>query len=345
MSKAARPGRDIDFTKIGQPGSKPANVTPAAPTRPYTGLGLMSAAVAGAKELEKQVEAQKEQIEQLEHERGAQPLDPKTIQQSRWSNRHETSFACPEFWSLKAEIEDAGGNVQPIKVRPLPSDRLMNGFKYELVFGHRRHRACLELGLPVLAIVQEVDDRGLWVEMERENRGRKDLSAWEQGMMYLRALESGLFPSQAALARAIGRAAQDVSEATRIASLPTEVVAAFRSPNDIQFRWAKPLADAAKADPMGIIRRAKQLASDGLMEAAPAKVFAALVAQAPAPEGIRPSDALPPKRLDLGRGRHVDVRAKGGRVTLELDAAMIGPDGWATLEKALQKIAEGANRG
>lgn len=274
-------------------------------------------------------------------EPGAQRLDPKLIRPSRWSNRHETSFACQEFWSLKAEIEDAGGNVQPIKIRPLPSDRLIpdvDGARYEVVFGHRRHRACLELGMPVLAVVQDVDDRSLWVEMERENRGRKDLSAWEQGMMYLRALESGLFPSQAALAKAIGRAAQDVSEATRIASLPTEVVAAFRSPNDIQFRWAKPLADAVKADPMGIIRRAKQMASDGLMEAAPAKVFAALVAQVPAPKDIRPSDALPPKRLDLGRGRHVEVHAKGDRVTLELDAALLPPGGWEALEKALRKI-------
>lgn len=340
MSKAARPGRDIDFTKIGQ--SKPAGAAPALPARPYTGLGLMSVAVAGAKELEKQVEAQREQIEQLERERGAQPLDPTTIQQSRWSNRHETSFACPEFWSLKTEIEDAGGNVQPIKVRPLPSDRLMDGYRYEIVFGHRRHRACLELGLPVLAVVQEVDDRGLWVEMERENRSRKDLSAWEQGMMYLRALESGLFSSQAALAKTIGRAAQDVSEAVRIANLPTEVVAAFRSPNDIQFRWAKPLADAVKADPMGIIRRAKQLASDGLMEHQPAKVFAALTAQQPAPSSIRRSDAHTPAKLDLGRGRSADVRIEGTRTIIEFDTELIDElAGWVTLERALRKVASG----
>jgi hypothetical protein len=45
--------------------------------------------------------------------------------------------------------------------------------------------------------------------------------------------------------------------------------------------------------------------------------------------------------LDLGRGRHVDVRTKGGRVTLELDAALLPPGAWEVLEKALRKITGG----
>ena len=41
---------------------------------------------------------------------------------SRWANRHESSFATADFIRFKADIEHAGGNVQPIVVRPLGTD-------------------------------------------------------------------------------------------------------------------------------------------------------------------------------------------------------------------------------
>lgn len=41
-----------------------------------------------------------------------------------------------------------------------------------------RHRACLDLGLPVLVVVEDASDASLFEQMERENRGRKNLSAW-----------------------------------------------------------------------------------------------------------------------------------------------------------------------
>ena len=89
---------------------------------------------------------------------------------------------------------------------------------YEIVYGHRRHRACLDLGLPVLAVVEEVGEQQLFEQMERENRARADLSAWEQGMMYARALDQGLYPSNRQLAQAIGRDLGDVGKALSLAA-------------------------------------------------------------------------------------------------------------------------------
>ena len=119
-------------------------------------------------------------------------LDPKVVTWSPWANRDPANFSGAEFVELKNEIASAGGNVQPIKVRALTPG---GEFSYEIVFGHRRHRACLELGLPVLSVVDNLGEVELFVQMDRENRSRKNLSAWEQGMMYQRALEKGLFPS------------------------------------------------------------------------------------------------------------------------------------------------------
>ena len=76
---------------------------------------------------------------ELDAFKGSEPtkrLAPNIIRASRWANRNEDSFLSKDFEALKAEIESAGGNVQPIKVRPL----LDVPGEYEIVFGHRRHR-------------------------------------------------------------------------------------------------------------------------------------------------------------------------------------------------------------
>jgi ParB family chromosome partitioning protein len=204
-------------------------------------------------------------------------IDPRSIRPSAWANRHEASFESAEFEELKAEIADAGGNVQPIKVRPLaiPDGEIC----YEIVFGHRRHRACLDLGLEVAAVIEDVDDQKLWAQMERENRSRANLSAWEQGMMYQRALDAGLFPSMLALAKAIGRDQGNVSKAISIAKLPGAVVEAFPSPHDLRFCDAKDLKDAVAKAPVAVVEVAKGLAAEPKARPAP-EVLKALMGAA-----------------------------------------------------------------
>jgi ParB family chromosome partitioning protein len=201
-------------------------------------------------------------VDELEEElrgwdgaKGTRLLDPALIVRSRWANRDPKHYESAEFDALKSELQAAGGNVQPIKVRPLPAgpDGVQ---RYEVVFGHRRHEACRQLGLPVLALVDNVSDQSLFVEMDRENRLRNNLSPWEQGMMYRRALDEGLFPSNRRLADAVGADLSNVGKALSLASLPDYVVEAFPSPLELQYRWAKPLHDAVQADAEGVRRRA-----------------------------------------------------------------------------------------
>lgn len=185
-------------------------------------------------------------------------ITAQNIVASKWANRIDDSFASADFLALKEEISQAAGNVQPIKVRPLAG----KGDHFEIVFGHRRHRACLELGLPVLAFVEQVSDQELFKEMDRENRDRLDLSPWEQGRMYRHALSEGLFASLGELAKEVGIDKGNLSKALRLAELPNEVVNAFPSPLDLQFRWAKLLNDAMQHDPEGMLKRAKNLVAN-----------------------------------------------------------------------------------
>lgn len=221
-------------------------------------------------------------IAMLEHEikelRAGAPrlmLDPSVIHPSRWANRHELSFAGSDFQQLKDEIAGAGKNVQPIKVRPLDKQP----GQYEIVFGHRRHRACLELGLPVEAIVEAMDDQALFAEMDRENRLRADLRPYEQGVMYQRALDDGLFSSQRQLSEKLGVNVSAVSRALDIAALPQHVLDAFSSPLSIQFRWSALLKDAIKTDADAVKARALKVVADRKDGAIPdAKVLEILCA-------------------------------------------------------------------
>lgn len=238
----------------------PAAVAPtdAAPARPKTGPGAFVAHLAKESEVLRENQALKEDLKIWSDATPARKLDPALVVASKWANRHEDSFKDEAFESLKSDIDSAGGNVQAIKVRPLAGS---DPQRYELVFGHRRHRACLELGLPVLALVESITEQALFQEMDRENRQRADLRPYEQGVMYARALDEGLYPSLRKLAEEIGVKAPNVSVAIKLAKLPAAVLDAFPSRRDIQYRWVGPLSDALESNPDAVLAKAAQIAS------------------------------------------------------------------------------------
>lgn len=237
-------------------------------------------------------------------------LDASLVHASDWANRHPTAFKSPEYLALKEEIRSSGGNIQPIKVRPVSSTLSLSVLSgatvatvaeqnYEIVYGHRRHRACLELELPVLALIEDLSDAQLFAQMDRENRQREDLSPWEQGMVYARALERGLFPSMRQLAESVGCNPATVSRTIALARLPNDIVKLFASPTDLQTRWAKPLSELVRSDPHTTVERVRELlvADPGL---SPSDIFVALTAERLKPRGGRFNAA--PKTATLCHG-------------------------------------------
>jgi ParB family chromosome partitioning protein len=228
------------------------------PTRTNTAPGALAKFMVDKSETHRENAALKAKLAGFEGASPVRLLDPTLIAPTQWANRIDASFNTPSFVQLKSEIQHAGGNVQPIKVREVRGEDGEPANRFEIVFGHRRHRACLELGLPINAmVVDEISEQELYLEMERENRNREDLSAWEQGSMYARALEAGLFGSIRQLAAALDRDQSQVSKAVVLGKLPPEVVSAFRSPLDLQFRWATDLRNALQKDPDGVLERAR----------------------------------------------------------------------------------------
>lgn len=227
------------------------------PVLARTAPGQMLAIHTGMAALQNELQVLQDRLKKFDGGLVTRRIDPATIGHTRWANRHEASFSSPAFASLKASIALAGGNAQPILVRESSPDR------YEIVFGHRRHRACLELGIPVLAAVaeQSFGDLEVFLSMERENRERSDLSPYEQGKSYVAAIEGGLFPSLRRLAEAVGVSHTWVRKSMLVAQLPAVVVQAFKSPLEIQPKHAEAISAELNRDYDGVLRRAEKLRS------------------------------------------------------------------------------------
>lgn len=77
--------------------------------------------------------------------------------------------------ALMASLRDHGQQV-PVLVRPHPE----TADHFQIVYGRRRVLALRDLGLPVKALVRDLDDRELVVAQGQENSARKDLSFIEK---------------------------------------------------------------------------------------------------------------------------------------------------------------------
>jgi ParB family chromosome partitioning protein len=271
----------------------------------------------------------KQKLALFEGASATRKIDPKLIKPSKWANRNELSYGGAEFATLKQEIETSAGNIQPIKVRP--SKSVPGG--YELVFGHRRHRACLELGLDVLAVVDDLDDSELFCQMDRENRARAALSPWEAGTTYAKALDEGLFPSARKLSEAASIDLSQLGKALALARLPADVIAAFPSPLDLQYRWATLLTPAIQKDPDLILSRAKALL-DSKEKLSAAQVLTRLLEGG----GTVPPPSIKKVSVKGKDGQSADLRLDPAKRSVAINLTNVDPKLFGEVEKAIKAL-------
>lgn len=192
----------------------------------------------------------------------AEHLDPALIQAPPHQRfRVQAAFTDRVFVALKASIAHAGGNVQAIKVSRSTGTTATPAGALQRVFGGLRHQACLELGLPVLAVVEDdLPAQRALVELEASNA---EVSLFERGSLYGSALDAGLLPSTRRLADTLGRPLSEVAAAVAAARLPAEQLDCLRDPRCLTPGIAKRLVSWVAADPEGALRRARQVRAVG----------------------------------------------------------------------------------
>jgi ParB family chromosome partitioning protein len=187
-------------------------------------------------------------------------LDPRQIDVSRWSNRHDESYRSDAFQNLKRSIQHDGENHVPVLVRALPSGRSGTAKpRFELVYGHRRRQACFELGLPVRAIVEVLSQGDLVKRIHAENREREPLSAYEAGRFYRQLMDAQLYGSQRQMAEALGIDQADAGRKIWLAGLPADLIGVFCNPADIGCDDVKRLRAAWTQDAEGVLDRSRWL--------------------------------------------------------------------------------------
>ena len=316
----------VDLSNISKPVSKSAEDNEK-PVR--TSIGMHADAIFRDEKIAAENTSLKDRLAAFQGAKPARLLDPNNVFASKWANRHKESFENAEFESLKREIESAGGNVQAILVRP----RAGQAGEYEIVFGHRRHRACQLLALPVLAVVDELSDVELFTQMDRENRERAALRPYEVGMMYSRALDEGLFPSARKLSESVGVDLSQLGKALSLARLPSDIVKAFASPLDLQYRWVGELTRSIQKDPERILALAKQL-----QQAEPKHPSAEVFQRLTAASGTVPLPAIREIQLSGKSGQTGKLIFNDAERTVKVTLSNFDPGGFKSAEKAIQAL-------
>lgn len=253
-------------------------------------------------------------------------LDPKRIRRSAQANRHELSLTegDEDLVALKKSLK-RDGQLMPICVKGIDQDPLHN---YEIVSGHRRHEAALQLdrespdGFKIRAVLDSAaqDPWALALHMYLENAQRKDLSAYELGIMFQAWLDGGLFTEQQQIAEAIGLSKQAIHGYLQIANLPQLVLDAFSDPRVIAVRWGYVLAPALKSNEDAVLSTARKL-SERPERPAPELILRQLVDAGAAPAPKRSGSqsetvkingrtafaySLRNERIAIRFGKHVD---------------------------------------
>ncbi len=162
-----------------QPSPAPA---PAQPGR--VGAGVIGAAHRAIGD----IRAERDRLRAIVESGGGwiQDLDPHIIDPSPYPDRLPDDDL-HEFERFKHSIEEEGQKV-PIQVRRHPS----SSDRYQVIYGHRRWRAALELGRTVRAIEVEISDLDLVLAQGIENASRQDLTWIERALFAARMDDAGI---------------------------------------------------------------------------------------------------------------------------------------------------------
>jgi ParB family transcriptional regulator, chromosome partitioning protein len=263
----------------------------------------------------------REQHEQLRRDvesarldgRLAVELDTTLIDDSPYRDRADWGFEGESFERLVRTIGQEGQLV-PIAVRRKPD----NGERYEIIWGHRRVRACRRLGIMVRAVVREVDTRNLALLMDLENTQRENLSTIERARKYRKLIEDGVFATQNEMAMHFQMSEGHASKLLLVAGLPDVIVQALGDPGRVSYRQWLRLANGLKStDALKAAEAAAEAVANGPVSF-DAKIAALLDAGQGAPKARESQVLHAHDGSVIGAAR----RSRRGRVSLELEGTV-----------------------
>ena len=124
-----------------------------------------------------------------------------------------------------AESIRVHGILQPILVRPLPSD----SSSYEIIAGERRWRAAQKAGLAqVPVVIRSMDDLGTLEAAIVENLQREDLNPIDEAMAFQQLMDR-FARTQQSVADQVGKSRAYIANALRLLNLPPSAIELVRT--------------------------------------------------------------------------------------------------------------------
>lgn len=169
------------------------------------------------------------------------------------SNQPRKYFDNGKMSELKDSIKNSG-LLQPITVR-----KISNG-KYEIVAGERRYRACRELGMESIPVIEmNVGDARGYELSVLENIQRENLNPIEEAESYLMLMEVYGY-TQEKLSEKLGKTRSSFSNKMRILKLPASVKEMVKK-GEISYGHARTLLSLS--DEKKIEEAAKEIINKG----------------------------------------------------------------------------------
>lgn len=147
-------------------------------------------------------------------------VDPRECELWKYANRQED-----ELGNIDELIESIKANkqLQPALIRnhPTPHDNV----KYEIIFGRRRHIACLRLGVPFLAIRKDISNiQDAIASQDAENKLRNDVSNYSNAKLYQKLLLDGIFKTEKELSQKLRLSPSSLNDLMAYAKIPDDLV-------------------------------------------------------------------------------------------------------------------------
>lgn len=220
----------------------------------------------------------------------------------------------PRLFFLDAGLEalataiQTHGLLKPIIVRPLPNGR------FELIGGERRLRACRLIGrTTITCLVRKLNNHEARILAMTDNE-QEDLSDYEWGLGYHKALQDGTEGSQRSLARSLGVDVSIVSRRLSLMKLPQPILDILsKNPRLITSNYAKRFIDLSAEYPEVVLAVVNEMHDCGLLQEAALRKIELTVA---APNSVRISDT--PKNF-AGLG---SLKVSGKKLELKFDKAV-----------------------
>ncbi|HGT2643484.1 TPA: ParB/RepB/Spo0J family partition protein [Legionella pneumophila] len=150
-------------------------------------------------------------------------VNPEECEPWKYANRQEG-----ELGDIDGLIDSIKSNkqLQPALVRNHPNP--YGKIKYEVIFGRRRHIACIRLGIPFLVIRKDIPNvQDAIASQDAENKLRNDVSNYSNAMLYKRLLSDNVFKTEKELSEKLRISYSTFNELMAYSKIPEDIVGAI----------------------------------------------------------------------------------------------------------------------